>query len=98
MLINCAAYQDGHKLADVTLAQVPEYLARPGCFVWVALRDAVPEELTEMQRLFSLHELSVEDARHGHQRPKVEEYDDQLFVTMQTVELDAVDNLRVGEI
>ena len=27
-----------------------------------------------MQEEFDLHELAVEDARHGHQRPKIEEY------------------------
>jgi magnesium transporter len=50
-----------------------------------------------MQHEFGLHELAVEDARQGHQRPKVEEYDDSIFVVLQIVEI--VDgDLRVGEI
>ena len=47
---------------------------------------------------FGLHELAVEDARHGHQRPKIEEYGDTLFAVMHTVELDAADELQVGEV
>jgi magnesium transporter len=98
MLINCVAYQDGKKLADVDIDDISEYLKRPGCFVWVALRDASDAELETMQGEFGLHDLAVEDAKHGHQRPKVEEYERTLFVVLHTVELDAVDHLRVGEV
>jgi magnesium transporter len=49
-----------------------------------------------MQQEFGLHELAVEDARHGHQRPKIDEYDDELFVVMHTVEPHD-DELHVGE-
>jgi len=40
MLINCVAYQDGRKLADLPVEQISNYVVRPDCFVWVALRDA----------------------------------------------------------
>jgi magnesium transporter len=97
MLINCVAYQDGKKLDDIPIEDISDYLERPGCFVWVALRDALPEELSVMQHEFNLHELAVEDARRGHQRPKIEEYGDSLFAVVQTVEL--VDSeLVVGEV
>jgi magnesium transporter len=72
--------------------------AGPDCFVWVALRDATDAEIDTMQREFGLHDLAVEDARHGHQRPKVEEYGETLFAVMQTVEFAATDELRVGEV
>jgi len=97
MLVNCVAYQDGKKLADVAKHEIHGYLARPGCFVWVALKDAADAELEEMREQFGLHHLAVEDARHGHQRPKIDEYDDQLFVVMHTLEV-AGDELRAGEI
>ncbi len=96
MLVNCVAYQEGRKLADITKEQISDYVARPECFVWVALRDPEPEELAEMQREFGLHELAVEDARHGHQRPKIEEYGESLFAALHTVELEG-DDLHVGE-
>jgi magnesium transporter len=50
-----------------------------------------------MQEEFDLHALAVEDARHGHQRPKIEEYGDLLFVVMNTVEV-VGDELKLGEI
>jgi magnesium transporter len=78
MLINCVAYQEGNKLADIPIADISDYVVRPDCFVWVALRDATDAELAEMQQEFNLHELAVEDARHGHQRPKIEEYGDSI--------------------
>ena len=43
-------------------------------------------ELDEMAEEFGLHELAVEDARKGHQRPKIEEYGDSLFAVLQPVE------------
>jgi magnesium transporter len=97
MLVNCVAYQTGRKLADIEKHEISNYLARPGCFVWVALRDAAEEELAEMQEEFDLHPLAVEDARHGHQRPKIDEYGDSLFVVMNTIEVEGED-LRAGEI
>jgi magnesium transporter len=51
-----------------------------------------------MQGEFDLHELAVEDARHGHQRPKIEEYGDSLFVVMHTVEFTPTDEIKIGEI
>ena len=87
MLINCVAYQDGRKLADIPVEDIDGWLLKPNCFVWVALRDATDEELRQMQEEFDLHELAVEDARHGHQRPKIEEYGDTLFVVMKLPEM-----------
>mgnify|MGYP006201562527 CR=1 FL=1 len=97
MLVNCVAYEEGRKLADIDEREVSAYLARPGCFVWVALRDASDADLEEMREDFDLHPLAVEDARHGHQRPKIEEYGDSLFVVLKTVEL-AGEELKVGEV
>jgi magnesium transporter len=97
MLINCVAYQDGKRLAEITPHEIHDYVHRPDCFVWVALRDATDTELAEMQEEFDLHPLAVEDARHGHQRPKIEEYGDSLFAVIQTIEPDG-DEIRVGEL
>ena len=50
-----------------------------------------------MQTEFGFHELAVEDARHGHQRPKIEEYGDSLFAVLHTIEPTG-DELQVGEV
>ncbi len=86
MLVNCVVYEQGKKLADISISQISDYLERPGCFIWVALRDATADELSQMQIEFGLHDLAVEDAQHGHQRPKIEEYGETLFAVMHLVE------------
>lgn len=97
MLLNCVAYQNGVKIAEPTVEEISDYLDRGDCFVWVAMRDPTEAELEKMQEEFGLHNLAIEDARHGHQRPKVEEYGDTLFIAMHLVE--QVDSeLLVGEV
>jgi magnesium transporter len=97
MLINCVAYENGRKLAHIDVDAISDWLARPDAFVWVALQDPSETELQEMQEEFGLHDLAVEDARKGLQRPKIEEYGDTLFVVMHLVEPTGSD-LQVGEL
>ena len=97
MLINCIAYQNGRKLADIPVPEISDYLQQPETFVWVALKDATAEELAVMKEEFGLHELAIEDANHGHQRPKVEEYDDELFAVLHLIE-EKDGKLEVGEV
>src|SRR4051812_10817131 len=56
MLINCVVYQDGRKLADIDKHQISDYVSRPDCFVWVALKEPTEAELEEMREEFRLHE------------------------------------------
>jgi magnesium transporter len=97
MLVNCVAYQDGRRIADIEPREISDWLKKPGCFVWVALKDATEAELAQAQEEFDLHPLAVEDARHGHQRPKVEEYGDSVFAVLNTVEAQG-DELKIGEV
>ena len=102
MLISCVAYQDGRKLADIPIEDISEYVSQRDCFVWVALFEPSMEELETMAQEFNLHELAVDDARHGHQRPKIEEYGDSLFAVLHTIERekspDGSDELVTGEV
>ncbi len=97
MLINCTVYRNGAKLKDVAIADISDYMRQPDCFVWVALKDPSHQQLAQMQEEFGLHELAVEDALHGHQRPKIEEYQDSLFVVMHLIEM-VQGELSVGEV
>jgi magnesium transporter len=98
MLVSCAAYQNGKKIADIAESEIHDYVARPDTFVWVALRDPDRTKLDEMKQAFGLHALAVEDARHGHQRPKIEEYGDSVFVVLHMIEMDPSGALKVGEL
>jgi len=96
VLVNCVAYQNGRKLGDIPVSEIHNYLGQPDTFVWVALKDPDAAELDEMQKQFGLHDLAVEDAHHGHQRPKIEEYGESLFVVLHIIETEG-DELKVGE-
>ncbi len=100
MLINCVAYREGVKVADIPVEAISDYVARPDYFVWVALKDATVEELRQMQEEFNLHDLAVEDAVHGEQRPKIEQYGSCLFVFMHLIEPNGptAEELCVGEV
>ncbi|MBB5017543.1 magnesium transporter [Chitinivorax tropicus] len=98
MLINCAAYQNGSKLTELSIEDISEHIKEPDRFVWVALKNPTDQEIDTMGEEFGLHELAIEDAKHGHQRPKIEEYRDTLFCCMHMLEVDEDDLLRVGEI
>ena len=97
MLVNCVAYRQGQKVADIPISEIRAALVDPGCFVWVALKDPTSAEVEQLQEEFDLHELAVEDASRGHQRPKIEEYGSSLFVVLHMIEVQD-DDLRTGEV
>jgi magnesium transporter len=97
MLVNCVAYENGEKIADIPLEDIHLHLKGAASFVWVALKEPDDTELGRVEKEFGLHELAVEDARHGHQRPKLEEYGASLFVVLHVIER-STDELTQGEI
>jgi magnesium transporter len=97
MLVNCCAYQNGKRIADIQKNEISDYIHRSDTFVWVALYTPSAEEIDEMAVQFQLHPLAVEDARHGHQRPKVEEWGDQLFAVLHVVEMKGAE-INTGEV
>ncbi len=97
MIVNCVAYENGRRLTNIPVSEIHSYISHPDCFVWVALNDATEEELQAMQEEFGLHDLALEDAQHGHQRPKIEEYDGSLFAVLHMIERSG-EELTVGEV
>src|SRR4051794_7913517 len=74
-------------------------IQHPGDFVWLGLYAPGEHELTEVAGAFGLHPLAVEDALTAHQRPKLERYDESLFLTLKTLwYVDAEDAVETGEI
>jgi magnesium transporter len=97
MLINCVVYKDGRKFADVGIDELHRYVDEPECFVWVALFQPHASSLEQLQRVFQLHPLAIEDAQKGHQRAKFEEYGESMFAVAHIIE-EAEGELRVGEV
>jgi magnesium transporter len=86
-VVGCAAYEDGRRVADLDIDQLDKFEPRRGAFVWIGLYEPDEEVLAKVQRRFNLHELAIEDAHRAHQRPKLEVYDESLFVVLRTAQL-----------
>jgi magnesium transporter len=97
VLVNCVAYQDGRKLGPIEPREIHNYVNRPGCFVWVAMFEPDAPELEAMREEFDLHELAIEDASKGDQRPKVEEYGESLVAVMHVPEITDTE-IRFGQV
>jgi len=82
-VINSVAYAEGRRVGDIAIPDISEVLKRPEVFVWLGLHDPSPELLREIQNEFGLHDLAVEDAQLAHQRPKLEQYGDSIFVVLR---------------
>ena len=96
-VINCAAYSGGRRIADLPISDVSEALLEQDRFVWIGLYEPTEAILRQVQEEFGLHDLAVEDALAAHQRPKLELYDQSLFVVLRTAQLDAERRLEFGE-
>ncbi len=96
-VVNCAAYSEGRRVANVELDLVHEVLKETDQFVWIGLQEPTEEVLRRVQEEFGLHELAVEDARNAHQRPKVELYGDSVFVVLRTVQMNKDHHVEFGE-
>lgn len=95
-VMRCVAYQNGVSIGDISIEDISEVLKRENTFVWMGLHDENSELLTKIQQEFGLHDLAIEDARSAHQRPKVEEYGDSLFLVLHTVDL-VEEQVKFGE-
>ena len=103
MIVDNALYHRGQRVPlgdgdDQSLgaARVP---CDPGDFQWIGIHDPSPDELDLIARTFDLHPLAVEDAGDSHQRPKLERYDDALFLVLKTLwYVDEDDAVETGEI
>lgn len=87
MVMKCVAYENGVSIGDVTLEDISEVIEREHTFVWLGLREANRDILYKIQEEFGLHELTIEDACKAHQRPKIEDYGDSLFMVLHTARL-----------
>ena len=99
--MDCAIYLDGARVASPpSLAETYAALrAEDGGMAWIGLYRPDPREVASFSAEFELHPLAVEDAIVAHQRPKLERYDDTLFVVLRPARyLDSVEEVEFGEV
>ncbi|MEV0339933.1 magnesium and cobalt transport protein CorA [Nocardia sp. NPDC050713] len=105
-IVDCAVYVDGQRLPGrFTHAEaLAEVRSRGTGFVWIGLHDPDETQMADIASTFDLHPLAVEDAVKSRQRPKLERYDDTLFLVLRTVsyvphEMDSVSEIvETGDI
>lgn len=103
-VIDAAIYVDGNRQeAPTELRDLAELHRRTpdheGAMAWIGLLRPSSNQLWAAAKEFGLHELAVEDAIVAHQRPKLERYDDTLFVVLKSaLYLDASEEVRFGEL
>ncbi|MEU9254742.1 magnesium/cobalt transporter CorA [Streptomyces sp. NPDC048270] len=101
VIVDCAIYRNGRR------AEGPEDFsealdaarATGDAFLWVGMHEPTEKEFEHVRAEFGLHPLAVEDALTAHQRPKLEVYDDSLFVVLKPVLYDDhTDIVTTGEL
>ena len=100
MIVDCAIYEDGRRRdGSVDLHDAYGACRRDGKFAWIGLYEPTEEEFDSLRREFDLHPLAVEDAIHAHQRPKLEVFEDTVFVVLKTARyVDSEEVVQFGEI
>ena len=83
-VIDCAVYVDGRRQEPVDVADALRIAEERGGYVWLGLYAPTEDELGTIAEDYDLHPLAVEDAVYAHQRPKLERYDDALFMVLKT--------------
>lgn len=86
-MVAAGVYAGGRRVAEITVAEAGEWSRRPGHVVWIGLFEPSEAMLRRVQAQFGLHDLAIEDASKAHQRPKVEQYGDALFVAARTAQM-----------
>ncbi|QUH00305.1 magnesium and cobalt transport protein CorA [Saccharopolyspora erythraea] len=97
-VVDCAVYVDGQRLEGswTHTEAIDEVRRRGSGFVWIGLHEPSEEQINGLAETFGLHELAVEDAVHAHQRPKLERYDNTLFMVLKTVRYIANETLSAN--
>jgi magnesium transporter len=102
VIVDNALYRKGVRVpVDCEISDLAAMRERcgPDDFVWVGLHEPEQAELGEVAEIFDLHPLAVEDAVKAHQRPKLERYEDSVFLILKTLwYVDEEDAVETGEI
>ena len=89
MIVDCAVYTHGtRRPGQLPLDQALAAAREEESFVWIGLHEPDHAEFEAVSRAFRLHELAIEDAVKAHQRPKLEVYEEDLFVVLKTARYD----------
>jgi magnesium transporter len=89
-VIRTRLYRDGHCVDEnFDPARISDHLESDTCVVWLDLECPEEKDLALLAEEFGLNPLAVEDATAERQRPKLDHYEDHIFISLYDVTLDA---------
>src|ERR1044072_7811253 len=86
-VVAATVYASGRRVADIKIEEARAWSKRPGHVVWIGLLEPSYELLARGQGQLDPPELAIEDAGQAHQRPKLEQYGDALFIVARTAQM-----------
>ena len=103
-VVDNAIYIDGNRAVvpdslDQTFEALHSCPSGGQNFAWIGMLRPDEEEIRAVAKEFSLHSLAVEDTVNAHQRPKLEQYGDVLFVVLRPARyVDKIEEVEIGEV
>lgn len=89
-------YRDGHRVRSIAIDEPVNCREDKSEFVWIGITDPSQDEMRSLANSYDLHPLALEDAITADQLPKIDVYDDQLFVVARTARLQG-ETIEYGE-
>jgi magnesium transporter len=86
-IVASSVYMAGRRVADIPIEEAGAWAGKEGHVVWIGLLEPSRDLLLRVQAQFNLHDLAIEDAEHPHQRPKLEQYGDGVFIVARTAHM-----------
>ena len=84
MLVKCVVYKNGVKHSETSLAELSQFLNKPDHIIWAGFHDATKEELNQIQDIFDLHDVVMEETKEVDQRPRIAEYNNAIYLSAVT--------------
>lgn len=97
MIVNSRVYRPGQAARTIDIDDISDAVQEPDAFIWLGLWQPDEPFMQTIQHEFGLHELAIEDALTAHQRPKIEQYGDSIFIVVKTACRDENNNIEFGE-
>jgi len=86
VIVDCALYTCGKReLVSGPAEAIIQARVVPDSFVWIGLYEPTFDEFDDLALYFTPHPLAIEDAVKAHQRPKLDVYDEGLFMVLKTL-------------
>ena len=98
-MISILLHTKGDVVHDpVPLARISDAIAQPEALLWVDVVDPTREELELLREEFAFHPLALEDVAKEGQRPKIEYYDEAVFIVFYRLGRDATGDIRSDQV